>query len=145
MWGLSCPLQFPLQSLDTTVTSPEGSQITGVVMADPAGVHLSLFPAYLAQGQGAATAVATTLLFFCGGQDPLLHLRSVHLPAHHRPLGGVVTQQAGQCGRAPGELLRGRGEQRHFGPDRGTSWKRGEGQLPLLPYNIRRGSVTTTL
>ena len=83
MWGISSPLQW---LLDTTVTFPEGGRVTGVVVGDPAGVDLSLFPACLAQGQGAAATVAATRLFFCGGQDPLLHLCPGYLPAPQRPL-----------------------------------------------------------
>lgn len=65
-------------------------------VGDPAGVELSLLPACLAQGQDAAASVKAFLLFFWTGHDPLAHLQPVHLPAHQRPLRGVVSQQTGQ-------------------------------------------------
>lgn len=89
-----------------------------------AGVHLSSHPALLAQAQGAAAAVASALLLLRAAQDALRHLLTVHLPRHCGSLRRVAAQQAGQRGRAPRELLRGGGQQRHGGPDHGAGWRK---------------------
>jgi len=118
----SCP---GLQSapLALTLAPLEGLELPVLMMEDPAGEQLSFHPALWAQAQGAAAAVASALLLLWAGQDPLCHLCTVHLPAHHGSLRRVAGQQAGQRGRAPGELLRGGGKQRDWGSDHGASWR----------------------
>lgn len=93
-------------------------------MEHRAAVRLSSHPALLAQGQGAAAAVAAALLLLRAAHDALRHLLTVHLPRHRGSLRRVAAQQAGQRGRAPGELLRGGGQQRHGGPDHGAGWRK---------------------
>ena len=118
----SCPGLQPAP-LALTLAPVEGLGLAVVLMEDLAGVHLSFHPALLAQAQDAAAAVASALLLLWAAQDPLCHLSTVHLPAHHGSLRRVAGQQAGQRGRAPRELLRGGGKQRDWGPDRGASWR----------------------
>lgn len=115
-WASVTPLAF-------TPAPAQGLGLCVAMMDDLAGVKLSLQPAFLAQGQGAAAAVAITLLLLWAGQDPFCHLSAVHLPSHLGSLWRVAGQQAGQCGRAPREILRGGLKQRDWGSDHGASWK----------------------
>lgn len=116
-------LGFSQHPLGLTLAPVEGLGLAVAMMEDLAGVQLSFQPALLAQAQGAAAAVASALLLLRAGQDPLCHRRAVHLPAHRGSLRRVASQQAGQRGRAPRELLRGGGKQRDRGPDRGAGWR----------------------
>lgn len=98
--------------LALTLAPVEGLGLAVPIVEDLAGVLLSFHPALQFQAQGAAAAVASALLLLRAAQDPLCHLCTVHLPAHHGSLRRVAGQQAGQRGRAPRELLRGGGKQR---------------------------------
>lgn len=56
-WTSAAPLAL-------TPVLVEGLGLPVVMMVHPAGEHLCVHPVVLAQHQGAAAAVATTLLFF---------------------------------------------------------------------------------
>lgn len=118
------PPHRPSGRLALTLAPEEGLHLAVVMVEHLAGVLLPSHPALLAQAQGAAAAVASALLLLQAAQDALRHLLTVHLPRHRGSLRRVAAQEAGQRGRAPGELLRGGGQQRHGGPDHGAGWRK---------------------
>ncbi|KAG7324516.1 hypothetical protein KOW79_012532 [Hemibagrus wyckioides] len=67
-------------SVDFTAALSERGDLSGVVVGDGTAEHLSLFPAFFAEGQGAAAAVDAVLLFFCAGQNPFIYLSTIHGP-----------------------------------------------------------------
>ncbi|KAG7324518.1 hypothetical protein KOW79_012534 [Hemibagrus wyckioides] len=68
------------ESVDFTAALSERGDLSGVVVGDGTAEHLSLFPAFFAEGQGAAAAVDAVLLFFCAGQNPFIYLSTIHGP-----------------------------------------------------------------
>ena len=72
--------------MSVTATLSERGDLSRVVVGDGTAEHLGLFPAFFAEGQGAAAAVEAVLLFFCAGHNPLVHLGTIHGPGQQRPL-----------------------------------------------------------